>query len=153
MSPRYQQQQQRSRKRKQKIQHVWVNVSNGGGGGVFTSSGNLLQQQWHQRRNTGLRNHHQRQRSRHGTMNKRRVWGIRDNNGGGRGLKTGPSNLRQGQMRWMRKMSSKTTTTITEASVEDRQRVQGIGDNDRGGSGSTTAPVDWQQQRSVDFSS
>ena len=44
-----------------------------------------------------------------------------------------------------------TTTTTKEASAEDRGRVQGIGDNDGGGSGSTTGPVDWQRQRSVDF--
>ena len=45
------------------------------------------------------------------------------------------------------KMSTKTTTTATEASAEDRRRVQGIGDDDVGGRGLTKGPVDWQRQR------
>ena len=51
----------------------------------------------------------------------------------------------------MRKMSTKTTTTALEASVEDIQRVQGIGDNNRGVIRSTTGTVYWQQQRSLYF--
>ena len=41
-------------------------------------------------------------------------------------------------------MSTKTTTTTTDALAGDRQRVQGIEDNYGGGSGSTTGPVDWK---------
>ena len=48
-------------------------------------------------------------------------------------------------------MSTKITTTITEASVEDIRRIQGIGDNDGGIRGLTMAPVDWQRQRSDNF--
>ena len=48
-------------------------------------------------------------------------------------------------------MSTKTTTTKTEASVGDRQRVQGIRDNDGGSSVSMTGPMDWQRQWSVEF--
>ena len=49
-------------------------------------------------------------------------------------------------------MSKETTKTITtETSAEDRRRVHWIGDYRRGGSGSMMALVDWQQQRSVDF--
>ena len=48
-------------------------------------------------------------------------------------------------------MSTKTKTTTTKALTEDRQRVQGIGDDNGGSSGLTTVPVDWQRQRSVDF--
>ena len=51
-------------------------------------------------------------------------------------------------------MGTKTTTTTTEASAEDRQLVQGIGDGeggDGGVSGSTTGPMDWQRQKSGDF--
>ena len=46
-------------------------------------------------------------------------------------------------------MSTKTKTTTTEASAEDRRRVQDIGDDDEGGSGSTMHPVDWQRQRTL----
>ena len=53
----------------------------------------------------------------------------------------------------MRKMSTKTSTTTTDASSEDRRRVQGIEDDEGGDSRSTTGLVDWQQQRSVDFPS
>ena len=49
-------------------------------------------------------------------------------------------------------MSTKTTTTTTDASAEDRQRVQGIKDDDGGGRVLTTGPVDWQRQQSVGFS-
>ena len=48
-------------------------------------------------------------------------------------------------------MITKTKTTTTDASAEDRQRVQGIEDDNGGGSRSTTGLVDWQRQRSVDF--
>ena len=48
-------------------------------------------------------------------------------------------------------MSTETTTTVTDASVEDRQRVQWIEDNDGGGSRATTGLVDCQRQRSVYF--
>ena len=48
-------------------------------------------------------------------------------------------------------MSTKTKTTKTNASVEDRRRVQGIEDNNGGGSRSMTGLVDCQRQRSVDF--
>ena len=48
-------------------------------------------------------------------------------------------------------MSTKTTTTTTDASAEDRRRVLDIKDNDGGGRRSTTGLVNWQQQRSVDF--
>ena len=48
-------------------------------------------------------------------------------------------------------MSTKNTTTIIDASAEDRKHVQDIEDNDRGGSGSTTGAVDGQRQRSVGF--
>ena len=49
-------------------------------------------------------------------------------------------------------MSTKTTTTATDASAEDRRHVQGIKDDDGCGSGLTTGLVDWQRQRSDDFS-
>ena len=48
-------------------------------------------------------------------------------------------------------MSTKTTTNSTDALEEDIPCVQGIEDNNGGGSGLTMGPVDWQQQRSVDF--
>ena len=63
----------------------------------------------------------------------------------------GPRNLRRQMRRRQRKMITKTTTITTEASAEDRQRVQRIGGENRGGSGSKMGPVDWQIQRSVDF--
>ena len=62
-----------------------------------------------------------------------------------------PRNLQQQRRRRQRKMSKNTTTTTTEVSEEDRRRVQGIGEYDGGDSGLTMGPVDWQQQRSVDF--
>ena len=48
-------------------------------------------------------------------------------------------------------MRTKTTTTATDASSEDRRRVQGIKEDDGGGSISTTGLVYWQLQRIVDF--
>ena len=48
-------------------------------------------------------------------------------------------------------MSTKTKTTKTDVSAEDRKRVQGIEDDTGGGSGSTAGLVDWQRRRSVDF--
>ena len=48
-------------------------------------------------------------------------------------------------------MSTKTTTTKTDASAEDKWRVQGIEDDDVGRSRSTTGLLDWQRQRCVDF--
>ena len=42
-------------------------------------------------------------------------------------------------------MSTKTTTTTTDALAEDRRLVQGIEYNYGGGSGSTIGLVDWQQ--------
>ena len=48
-------------------------------------------------------------------------------------------------------MSTKTKTTTTYASAEDRRRVQGIEDNDGGSVRSTTGLVDWKRQQSVYF--
>ena len=48
-------------------------------------------------------------------------------------------------------MGTKTTTTKTDTSEEDRQRVQGNEDDYGGGSGSMMGPVDWQRQQSVNF--
>ena len=48
-------------------------------------------------------------------------------------------------------MSTNTTTTITDATLEGRRRVQGIEDNDGGGSRSTTGLADWKRQWTVDF--
>ena len=48
-------------------------------------------------------------------------------------------------------MSTKTTTTTTDVSVEDIRSVQGIVDDGGGSCGSKTEPVDCQRQRSVDF--
>ena len=48
-------------------------------------------------------------------------------------------------------MSTKTTTTTTDALAEDRKRVQKIKDDDEGGSKLTTGLVDWQRKQSVDF--
>ena len=50
------------------------------------------------------------------------------------------------------KMSTKTITTTTDASVEDRQLVQGIEEDDGSGSGLMTVPVYWQLQQSIYFS-
>ena len=84
-------------------------------------------------------------------MNRRRVQGIRENNGCDGGSTTVLRILQQQCMRWWKKMSTKTTTTITKASAEDRRCVQGIGDNNRSDSGSTTSLVDWQRKWRVDF--
>ena len=48
-------------------------------------------------------------------------------------------------------MSTKTSTTTTQASVEDKRHVQGIRGNDGGCIGSTTGPMDWKRQQSVNF--
>ena len=49
-------------------------------------------------------------------------------------------------------MILETSTTTTEALVEARRCVQWIGYDNGCSSGSTTGPMDWQRQRSVDFS-
>ena len=64
---------------------------------------------------------------------------------------TVPRNLLQCRRRRWRKMSTKNTTTTTEALAEGGRRVQGIRDDDRGDSSLTTGLVCWQRQRSVDF--
>ena len=84
---------------------------------------------------------------------RRRVRGIRDNTEGSRESTTAPRILQRQLRCWWRKMNTNTTTTPTEASVEDIWRVQGIGEEDGVGSGSTMGPVDWKQQQSVDFPS
>ena len=48
-------------------------------------------------------------------------------------------------------MITKTTTTTTDVSTEDRRNVQWIKDNEGRDIRLTTGLVDWQQQRSVDF--
>ena len=83
--------------------------------------------------------------------NRQRIREITYNDRSGEGL---TMNLRVLWRQWRhrnRKMSPKTSTSRTEASVEDIWRVQRIGDNDGGVSGSKTASVDWQWKRSLDF--
>ena len=83
--------------------------------------------------------------------NRRRVRGIRDNDGGDRRLMTGPRNLRRRWRRRRRKMSAKNSTTTAYASTEDRQHVQRIIENDGDGSGSMMGSMDWKLRRSVYF--
>ena len=85
-------------------------------------------------------------------MNRRRVRGIGDDDGGGGVSATGLRDLQRRRRHRQINMRSKTSTTTAETSAEDRQVVQGIGDDNRGGIGSTTDPMDWKRRRSVDFS-
>ena len=137
--------------RKQNRRRAQVNVSNGGGGGVFTGPGNWQQQWWRRRRKTILRTQQRRRRRRRRTMNRRCVWGMGENDRGGRDSATGPRDLQQQQRRWRRNMSTKNLTKTTEALEKDIWRVQWIGDNSEGGSGSTKGPMDWKQRWSVNF--
>ena len=64
---------------------------------------------------------------------------------------TRPRDRRQQWRRQGIDNGSKESTTITEASAEDKRRIQGIRDKNGGGDGSATGSVDLQSRQSINF--
>ena len=151
MIPRTQQRQRMSQQRKQKRWRAPVNVSDGRGGDTFTFTVNWQQRRWSRQRNTILITHQQRQMCWRRTMNRRCVWGIRDENRGDEGFATSRRDIVQRQKRRMMKTSTKTSITTTEGLAEYRWRAQCIRDNDGDSSSLRKGPMDYQQRGSVNF--
>ena len=121
ISPRSQRWQWMRQLSKQKIQHVWVNVSDGRGAGVFT----VILRSWRQQRRRQLRN-----------QKIQCVW-VNVSNRRGASVFTGSGYWKQQRRRCKNNTCPRTQRKRRRCRQRTRntRRVRGIGDNDGGGGG------------------